>query len=74
MLDMFAVNARISWRNLSASRFADGPRRSTPVAEPEAATPALRSAAAPCASCAGWPTTSTRPALRPAVLSAPSAM
>jgi hypothetical protein len=36
MLDMF-VNARIA-RDLSASQFADGPRRSTPVAEPEAAT------------------------------------
>jgi hypothetical protein len=37
MLDMF-VTARIA-RDLSAQQFANGPRRSARLAEPEAATP-----------------------------------
>jgi hypothetical protein len=37
MLDMF-VNARIA-RDLTARQFANGPRRSAPVADPAATTP-----------------------------------
>ena len=64
MLDMF-VNARIA-RDLSARQFADGPRRS--AAHRRAARsprPALPSAAARCASCAGWPTASSPPRAAP---------
>ena len=68
------VTARIA-RDLSRAAVRRTPRAAAPRAPSRRSPrPALPSAAAPCASCAARRPPRARPALRPAVLSAPSAM